>query len=442
MEKINLTELLRDCPKGMELDCMMFQDVYFDYVDELNIIHCYIQHETHKESIVFNQHGTYNSDIKSKCVIFPKGKTTWKGFVPPCKFKNGDVLFVDCSDDNDKSYQYIFILNKIYNGKVHSHCHYRMCDVFHPKTAYLTDDVFPIRFATEEEKEKLFDAIKTNGYKWNPGTQKLEEMPGFKNGDVIYNKDINALAIFYKQTDASTISHCFFNVLGELRIHHYHSKDLSDWNFATEEEKEKLFKVIKDKGYHWNDETKTLEKLIKPKPYFKIGDKIRPKNNKNRIRIIDYIYSDSYALLDGHLLYFSEQDQYELVSNKFKVGDRVKHISAHTSASGVVLKVGDKGYYIDLPKNGGVRYISFTLEKDYELVPNKFDINTLVPFEDKVLVRNSENQKWVPAFWGYKVADGFVTTFGWCKYCIPYNGNEILFKTNNDCDDYFKTWQE
>jgi hypothetical protein len=91
----------------------------------------------------------------------------------------------------------------------------------------------------------------------------------------------------------------------------------------------------------------------------------------------------------------------------------------------------------------GVTFILRVSEQDnWELVPNKFDINTLVPFEDKVLVRNAENQKWVPAFWGYKVADGFVTTFGWCKYCIPYKGNEILFKTNNDCDDYFKTWQE
>lgn len=90
--KINIAKLLKDCPQGMELDCTMYEDVYFDYVDKLNIIHCYIQHETHKTSITFNQHGTPNSDIKSKCVIFPKGKTTWEGFVPTCKFKVGDRI--------------------------------------------------------------------------------------------------------------------------------------------------------------------------------------------------------------------------------------------------------------------------------------------------------------------------------------------------------------
>lgn len=103
MEKINIAELLKDCPKGMELDCLMYEDVYFDFVDELNIIHCYIQHEAHKTSLTFNQHGTPNSDIKSKCIIFPKGKTTWEGFVPPIqpkfkvrdriKYRSGEIVY-------------------------------------------------------------------------------------------------------------------------------------------------------------------------------------------------------------------------------------------------------------------------------------------------------------------------------------------------------------
>ena len=96
--KINIAELLKDCPKGMELNCALYEDVYFDYVDELNIIHCYIQHETHKTSIVFNPYGTVDSEVKSKCVLFPKGKTTWEGFVPPCKFKDGD-MFPNTEDD-------------------------------------------------------------------------------------------------------------------------------------------------------------------------------------------------------------------------------------------------------------------------------------------------------------------------------------------------------
>lgn len=47
-----------------------------------------------------------------------------------------------------------------------------------------------IRFATEEEKLKLFQAIKDNGYKWNETTKTLEKLilPKFKVGDTIQSK--------------------------------------------------------------------------------------------------------------------------------------------------------------------------------------------------------------------------------------------------------------
>ena len=41
--------------------------------------------------------------------------------------------------------------------------------------------------------------------------------------------------------------------------------DIDSTRPATKEEKQKLFKAIKDNGYKWNPETKTLEKLIEPK---------------------------------------------------------------------------------------------------------------------------------------------------------------------------------
>jgi hypothetical protein len=47
------------------------------------------------------------------------------------------------------------------------------------------------RFATEEEKEKLFNAIKDNGYRWNPETKQLEKLPKFKVGDRVKKKDSN-----------------------------------------------------------------------------------------------------------------------------------------------------------------------------------------------------------------------------------------------------------
>ena len=76
----------------------------------------------------------------------------------------------------------------------------------------------------------------------------------------------------------------------------------------------------------------------------------------------------------------------------------------------------------------------------WELVHDKFDLNILVPFESRVLVRNDKDQYWIPAFWGGKRTDGYTTTFGWSKYCIPFDGNKHLLNSNKECDEFYRTW--
>ena len=102
----------------------------------------------------------------------------------------------------------------------------------------------------------------------------------------------------------------------------------SSARFATEEEKQKLFQAIKDNGYRWNAETKTLEKLIEP---------------------------------------------------KFKVGDRIKEKKAYIS--GIITDISDGSYKVEY-KDGGVAYVVIEFQDGWELVPNKFDITTLKPFDN------------------------------------------------------------
>lgn len=91
----------------------------------------------------------------------------------------------------------------------------------------------------------------------------------------------------------------------------------------------------------------------------------------------------------------------------------------------------------------GIGGIGFDRQDDWELVPDKFDVTTLVPFESRVLVRDLEEDKWKPAIFGYYIGKpDFCVLGGTCWLCcIPFEGNEHLMGKIDDCADYFKTWE-
>lgn len=177
--KINIAELLKDCPEGMELDCTMYDNVRLDSVSSDSDYPIKIG----TENGFFTRLTRYGQNVRikdAKCVIFPKGKTTWEGFVPPCKFKDGDILITAHGNP--------FILKDIDNNKIcESYCGIRQNGEFVIGSTHWTSN-YDLRFATEEEKEKLFKAIKDNGYKWNAETKTLEKLPKFKEGDRIRHK--------------------------------------------------------------------------------------------------------------------------------------------------------------------------------------------------------------------------------------------------------------
>lgn len=170
--KINVAELLKDCPKGMELDCAMWDDIVFESIEPGNYpIKIRIIGD---EDITtdFTEFGEWNYLKNSKCVIFPKGKTTWEGFVPPYKFKDGDIVATSKGD-------YVFMLKKVTSYRSNSICDgtcYCAFGLGSKKLLTKETNWYFSRLATEEEKAELFKAIKENGYKWNEETKKLEKV--------------------------------------------------------------------------------------------------------------------------------------------------------------------------------------------------------------------------------------------------------------------------
>lgn len=361
MEKINIAELLKDCPKGMELDCTMFNDVVFNTVEFGKTI---IVTRTNGTDIHLDKYGTFSNGKDAKCVIFPKGKTTWEGFVPPCKFKIEKGKWYVCIQDLFDSYA-----NK----------------AFRKGDTYLsTQDGSLI----PSNSNVPFEVVCASTYfrDWT--------INDAKDGDVLINKVYHGeFPFLFKETKPSDIKTDCLNpltVLGYCGIGGTGFTKGEGWGDtanctyypAAKEHRDLLFQKIKEEGYKWNTRTKTLE---------------------------------------------------DLVESKFKVGDRIIH--KHNKSLGTIALIDESFYHC------AFSVIPICDQDEWELVPTKFDVNTLIPFESKVLVRNDEGQYWIPAFWGCKRADGYTTTFGWCKYCIPYDGNEHLLETNKDCDEHFKTWK-
>lgn len=299
--KINVAELLKGCPKGTELDCAMYDNVTLISID--NIEGTIFPIKVRRKDgihITLTKYGQLANADYAKCVIFPKGKTTWEGFTPPCEFKDGDIL------TNERG----------------SICIYK--------------------------------------------------------GPMYYSQNLADFYCGYRISD-----HAF--ILKKFKDKHF--GDINGLRLASEIEKQYFFQILSNNGYRWNSETKTLEKLTKPR--FKVGDKVI-RTATHETHIIEYMTSTGYLF-----------------------------------------------------KNEGGIGFTFKDENLYELAPNKFDITTLEPFESRVLVRDDGYSLWQPSVWGlYDKGHRFPYITIGCRYrqCIPYEGNEHLLGKTDDCEEFYKTW--
>ena len=192
-EQLDLVKILKDCPKGMELDCIMYDNVTLKSIsdDPDNTYPICIEMKCGFIARL-TKYGQNACIDDAKCVIFPKGKKTWEGFQRP--FKDGDILYIDCNDDEDtnKQYQYTFILKEISDGKIYCYCYIDEVNINKRfEICWLTNMMtYTPRFVTEEEKQKFFNTLKENGYEWNEETKTLEKLivPKFKVGDTIISK--------------------------------------------------------------------------------------------------------------------------------------------------------------------------------------------------------------------------------------------------------------
>ena len=224
MEKINVAEILENCPKGIELDCTLYDNIVLDSVN-MNYKEFPIKIKRADGGFfTLTKYGQITNADFAKCIIFPKGKTTWEGFQKP--FVNGDI--VTCKSEFYKEKQ-IFIFKEYTEQEWRGNA---ICHVFLDVdgTLHVHETPYYVRdYATEQEKEKLFEALAQVGCKWNEAEKKIENIntsliPIFNVGDEVHLKNDNKI----KRIIDNVFHNCY--TLKGYGVIHF--KDQNDWEIS------------------------------------------------------------------------------------------------------------------------------------------------------------------------------------------------------------------
>lgn len=86
-ENIDLTKILKDCPKGWELYSSIYGKVYFDRFQSCDYPVLVIQTDVITKTVLyysFSQEGKYKNTPESECCLFPsKDQRDWSKFTAP-----------------------------------------------------------------------------------------------------------------------------------------------------------------------------------------------------------------------------------------------------------------------------------------------------------------------------------------------------------------------
>jgi len=170
-KNLDLTKTLKNCPKGTEFYSRCLGVVKFESINDA--LKCIIL-KNQKETVYYKENGVYYyADEDAEIDLFPsKDQRDWSKWHIP--FEDGDIVCLDFGP-----YYKITIFKRQYRNFLYDHVSLRDDNVLSINTDnsnICTSCLKEIRFATEEEKLKLFQAIKDNGYKWNIETNTLEKL--------------------------------------------------------------------------------------------------------------------------------------------------------------------------------------------------------------------------------------------------------------------------
>lgn len=239
-----------------------------------------------------------------ECIIFPSkemrdwSKFVWKmGDILVNKDGNAHVIFEGFDDD---TYETFNGNNYLWKNEGITMCFGEYEDEL-PTSDFSK--------ANKEDAQKYIHQIeKRLGYKLNLETLEIEKHPEFKDGDIVFMREVksefSANCIFILRGEyngeGNALYHAFYNAddkfvyaeYGSTRVHY-------NLRPATDSEKQQLFAALEKEGKRWDAEKKQIVDL-KPKIELKPFDKVLVRNDKEdqwSANIFSYQVRDMYHCL-------------------------------------------------------------------------------------------------------------------------------------------------
>ena len=263
---MNIANLLKYCPKGTKLYSTAFGEV--ELIDISSLANTILVQNNHDTPFTFYSDGSYILD--GECILFPsKDQRDWSKFRLPLKRgdimmkANGTIPFIASGEFyKDTSPKYI--------------CGVDITGHFSTGIYGWTSEFYIP--ASKEAKKELFSKIAEAGYKWNINTLELEKIePMFKEGDVVVDRNGDIILVS-KANDSRIISNAVLYINGDFIIYSDAiTYFVSDINFASIKDKNKLFSALVREGYRYDEKQ---HRLIKQE--FKPFDKVLIRDEDNQ----------------------------------------------------------------------------------------------------------------------------------------------------------------
>lgn len=415
---IDIYEILKDMPKGIELYTPMCGRVDLTWLATNKEAGEAIGTENRNGEFTFNKEGKYFDD--GEVLLFPSNEMRdWSKF-----FKKGDVLeyvgdkklqgtctFEKYEDETKTRFFGRFVKEKeVLNPNLSAN--FRTVDWVkkHNPTGY-------IRFVEERLGGKL-----------NRKTLEVEKaQPEFKDGDIVMS-DSGTIVLVRGNSSTRYIYYHAFMCNEDIYINQVEGEFFSRISrikrFATDSEKQQLFSALAKEGKAWDSEKKQIVDL---KPAFELG----------KLYVFKEEDEDGELTIIGKLIDKNESEdtlrfgyQYEIETEKL-VTDQAFDLRISTHKE---LREATEGEAITFQE----ACTQWEKQKEAKEHP------VFKPF-DKVLVRNGDNYKWLPAFFVRVRGEAFgcrcnvlLIHSGKAAYftsCIPFEGNEHLAFTDKDFND-------